>query len=253
MRASLAAFAAIAAVVAAPAIAWTQGAAAQTPVVAQAETPPPLEALQRMGAYLGTLQSFEMTSDSSIDLIEGRDQRIDLDGVTTYKVRRPNGFVIENRTDRKVRRFIYDGSKFTVYAPTRGFYATADAPPTIKEVLDVAYDRYGIALPLEDLFHWGDPNAMPHDLLSSQYVGPATVDGTQTDQYAFCEDGIGWQIWIRRGDQPLPLKIVIVDMVDPAMPEFSARLSWNLTPRFDDRTFAFTPGGDDVAIPFHQQ
>lgn len=251
MRLSLIPMIAAAALLAAPVAVSAQ--AADAPAAQSAEALPPLEALHRMGAYLGTLHAFELTSDSSIDLIEGSDQRIDLDGVTTYKVRPPNAFVIENRTDRKVRRFIYDGSRFTLYAPARKLYASVDAPPTIRQVLDDAYDRYGIVLPLEDLFHWGDPTAMPDDFISAEYIGPATVNGIQTDQYAFREDDIDWQIWIQRGPQPLPLKIVIVDRTDPATPEFRAKLSWDLSPRFNASTFAFSPGKDDAAISFYQQ
>ncbi|WP_430284773.1 DUF2092 domain-containing protein, partial [Salmonella enterica] len=49
------------------------------------------------------------------------DQRIQLDGRTTYKVRKPNGFVIDYESDIKSRRFVYDGKNFTVYSPKLGF------------------------------------------------------------------------------------------------------------------------------------
>ena len=75
-------------------------------------------------------------------------------GTTTYKVRRP-GFVIDYVSDIKSRRFIYDGKTFTVYSPKLGFYASAPAPGTNREVLDTIYNKFGIALPLEDLFRWG--------------------------------------------------------------------------------------------------
>ncbi|QTC90232.1 DUF2092 domain-containing protein [Brevundimonas goettingensis] len=226
------------------------------PAVAQETAytaPAPAEALHRMGAYLGTLQSFEVTSTSSIDLVTEDDRRIDLDGTTTYKVRRPDGFVIETRTDRKHRRFIYDGKRFTVYAPARGFYASVEAPGTIAEVLDVAWDKYGIVVPLEDIFHWGDPANLPTDYTTAEYVGPVTVNGVATDQYAFAGPDIEWQVWIQRGDKPLPLKIVIVDRTDPARPEFSATLAWNTSPRFMDSTFAFAPAGGDKPIPIADQ
>jgi hypothetical protein len=230
--------------------AMTQPAAAQeTPYPA----PDPATALHRMGAYLGTLQSFQVVATSSIDLVTEDDRRIDLDGTNTYKVRRPDGFVIETKTDRKTRRFIYDGKRFTVYAPARGFYASVEAPPTIAEVLAVAADRYGIVIPLEDIFHWGDPANLPTGYTTAEYVGVATVDGVATDQYAFGGPDIEWQVWIQQGDKPLPLKIVIVDRTDPARPEFSAKLAWDTNPRFNDATFAFTPASSDAPIRMADQ
>lgn len=228
---------------------------APAPQAAQTTTaaaPDPTQALQRMGAYMGTLEAFEVTSESSLDLVMADDQRIDLDGVTTYKVRRPDAFVIDSRTDRKQRRFYFDGRRFTVYAPTRGFYASAEAPGTIHQILDTAYDQFGIALPLEDLFHWGDPARLPKDFQSAEYIGPATVGGVQADQFAFRQDDIDWQIWIQQGDRPLPLKVVIIDKTDPTRPEFSAKLTWNTSPRFDASTFAFSPASADTSIAFQK-
>jgi len=229
--------------------AWSQTPYAPPAAAPVAVAPEALAALQRMGAYLGTLQRFEVVSESSLDLVTEADEKIDLDGVTTYQVRRPDGFVIDMRTDRKERRFIYDGAQLTIHAPRRGYYATVAAPPTIREVLAVAEDRYGLTLPLQDLFSWGDPNALPHDLQAANHIGEVTIDGVQTDQYAFREGDIDWQIWIQQGDQPLPRKIVIVDRSDPTLPEFTARLRWDVSPSFSARTFAFVPGANDTAIP----
>lgn len=241
-----------AAMAVAPVAASSHEAPPQAAAAATATAPDPVQALQRMGAYMGTLETFEVTSESSLDLVMADDQRIDLDGVTTYKVRRPDAFVIDNRTDRKQRRFYFDGRRFTVYAPGRGFYASAEAPGTIHQILDTAYDQYGIALPLEDLFHWGDPARLPKDFQSAEYIGPTMVGGVQADQFAFRQEEIDWQIWIQQGDRPLPLKIVIIDKTDPTRPEFSARLSWNTSPRFDASTFAFSPASADTSIAFHK-
>jgi hypothetical protein len=212
--------------------------------------PEALQALQRMSAYLGTLSAFEIKSVVTIDLVMEDGQKVEIDGANRYVVRRPNGFVIETSTDRKVRQFIYDGKQLTLYAPKLGYYATVPAPPTIRQTLDAAYDRYGISLPLEDLFRWSEPNADARSSLlrSAWVVGPATIDGVDTDQYAFREGDIDWQIWIQRGDRPLPRKVVIVDRLDDAHPQFTARLDWNTRPQLAANTFTFQPGNDAKAI-----
>ena len=221
------------------------------PAHAQEQTvPDPHEALQRMSVYLGTLDSFEVQSDSSLDLITMDDQKIDLDGVTTYQVRRPGNFVIENQTDRRWRRFIFDGERLTVHSPTSGFYASAPLSGSIADVLGAAEAEYGITLPLVDLFHWSDPNHEPREIQEAEYIGPAVVDGVEADQFAFREEEVDWQIWIRRGAEPVPLKIAIVDRIDPTHPEFTARLSWNTSPSFSADTFAFNPDSDDRPIQF---
>jgi len=211
--------------------------------------PEALQALRRMSAYLATLPAVELTSNTSLDVVTNLGQRVQLDGVVHYKIRRPNGFVIEVVTDRKKRTFFYDGKQFTVYAPELGYYATAAAPPTIRQTLDLIENRFGVQLPLEDLFRWNDATDNPAQNLKSGFVvGTATLDGVPTDHLAFRQPQVDWQIWIQKGAQPLPLKVVIVDQVDPANPAYVARLTWNLNPTINADDFTFKPGKDAKLI-----
>lgn len=227
---------------------------ATTPSATQpAIAPEALQALRRMSAYLGTLPVVELTSRTSLDVVTNAGQRIQLDGVASYKIRRPDAFVINVDSDRKKRTFYYDGKTFTVYAPTLGYYATAPAPPTIKATLDAIEDKFGIELPLEDLFRWNDPTDNPaQDLVSGFVVGTATIEGVETDQYAFRQKNTDWQIWIQRGDKPLPLKVVIVDQTDPANPAYVARLTWDVSPTLTADDFTFKPGPDAKQIRLSQ-
>ena len=79
-------------------------------------------------------------------------------------------------------------------------------------------------------------------------VGLATIDGTQTQHYAFREAGTDWEVWIQQGDQPLPRKLVIVDTTDPARPTFTTRLTWQVNPTFTDADFAFVPDANAKRI-----
>ncbi len=207
--------------------------------------PDAIEALKRMSAYLGTQTSFELKSSGAFDLVLDDGQRLQFGDNATFKVRRPNGFVIERIGDYKDRRFTYDGKQLTVSSPRTAYYAQVEAPPTIRETLALAADRYGIELPLTDLFRWSEPGGgRADDIQEALYVGPALIDGTPTDHYAFREAEVDWQIWIAQGDSPVPRKIVITDRTDPSSPQYTATLSWNFRPAFDAQTFAFqAPAG----------
>jgi len=206
-----------------------------------------VDALKEMSDFLKAANTLQITSQGSLDVVTNNGQRIQLDGVTTYKVRRP-GFVIDYTSDIKSRRFIYDGKTFTVYSPKLGYYATVPAPATNREVLDTIYSKFGISLPLDDLFRWGEGSARIQDLQSAYDVGTATIDGVETDHYAFREKDVDWEVWIQQGDQPFPRKLVIVDRNDPAKPTFIARLTWKLNPAFTDADFQFVPGADAKRI-----
>ena len=202
--------------------------------------PQVVQALRRMGAYLGSMPTFAILADTTIDDVMNNGQKVQMGGQVLYHVRRPNGLAIELVTDRKVRQFYYDGKSLTVFAPRLGLYATVPAPATIAGTLALAYDKYDIVLPLADLFTWSDANIGRADALrSATYVGYARINGVDTDQYAMREDGVDWQVWIRRGDKPLPVKVAIVSVTDPTQPQYTTNLTWEENPKYTDATFKF--------------
>ena len=215
--------------------------------------PEALAALDKMGTYLRTLGSFELKADTLTDNVLENGQTAQFAGTVDYKVRRPNGFVITVADDRKVRQFNYDGKSFTVYSPRMSYYATVPAPPTIREALDRAYQRYGITLPMDDLFRWGEPGDKRDNLKSGFLVGYAKMGGQDADQYAFRSANIDWQIWIAKGDKPLPLKVVLTDVSDPARPQYTATYHWTPSARFTDATFAFKPPPNGKPIKLAQR
>ena len=223
---------------------------------APAEKSPPavqpeaIDALSKMGAYLRTLKSFEMRSDTVREEVDSRDQKLQFLGTTTYKARAPNNLIVDVAEDRRVRRFVYDGKSATLLAPRMGFYATVPAPPTIRELLDVLSQKYGIVFPLEDLFLWGTDADRRADLKRGYLVGYARIAGQDADQYAFRGEGIDWQIWIARGSKPLPLRVVIAGTRDSKLPQLEASLNWNTAPKFAADTFVFKapPGAKAIII-----
>jgi hypothetical protein len=225
-------------------------AAEKTKVAAAANAVEPgaLKAAQRMGAYLRTLKSFEVTASATLQELTDTGAKVETTVKTTYKVRRPDGFVIDMATDKKTRRFVYDGKSFTVFAPRVGYFASISAPATIGETTDLIYDQYGVILPLADLFYWGT-RATPTDLLTTaKSLGAATIDGVQTDHYAYGGDDFAWDVWIQRGATPLPRKMVITTIDDPAKPTFTANLAWTPVAAFAPETFTFKPASDAKPI-----
>jgi hypothetical protein len=232
----------------APAHKAAKSAPAASPIVEKVD-PKAVDALRRMSAYLQGLPAFALTSQTSLELVLRDGQKVLVDGVARYKVRRPGGFVIDVESNLKTRRFVYDGKQFTVFSPKLGYFATVAAPATNRETLDFLWNKFRVALPLEDLFRWSDPGGARDDRLQSGFrVGTVTLDGVETDQYVFREPGFDWQIWIQQGDQPIPRRVVIVDRTDPAQPAYTARLTWDTHPTFAPDEFAFHPGKGATAV-----
>jgi hypothetical protein len=211
-----------------------------------------VQAIQAMSKYLSSLNSFKLSTEGSMDVVTADGQRVQLDGSTDYAVKRP-GFVIKYTSDKKDRNFYYDGKQFTVYSPNLLFYATVPAPATNREVLDTIYDKYGIRLPLEDLFRWNDTNAPRIENFRAAYdLGTVTLDGVKTTHYAFREPDVDWEVWIQNGDKPLPLKLSIIDRTDPARPAFTTRLKWSPNAPVSNADVTFVPGQGAMKVEMAQ-
>jgi hypothetical protein len=212
--------------------------------------PRAVNALKAMGIFLRDQQSFtvQTTSETDYDLPNGQTVRMEKRG--DLRVRRPDHLRAVMTSDRKDRDFFYDGKTFVMYSPKLGYYTRVDAPPTITELADTLETQYGLALPMVDLFRWGTPGAPIDELTSAKYIGPATVDGVQTDQYAFRQKGVDWQLWIERGSQPLPRKILLTTTDDPNRPQHSVEMTWQLGVRQPDSIFTFNPpkGATRIAL-----
>ena len=79
-------------------------------------------------------------------------------------------------------------------------------------------------------------------------LGPSAVDGTSCEHYAFRQDDVDYQIWIQKGEFPLPRKVVITTTTDAARPQYSATYTWNLAPSFNDAAFTFVAPADAKKI-----
>jgi len=208
-----------------------------------------LDALVKMGTFLRAQSRFSVRTTTETEYALGSGQKVRLVSNGEIDVERPNHLYAATDSQRKTRRFFYDGKSFTIYAPRVGYYATVVAPPTVHELADQLEDRYGLELPLVDLFRWGTSEADTSAITSAVYVGTATIDGMETDQYAFRQPGLDWQVWIERVNRALPLKLVLTTTDDPAKPEHSVDLAWKLD-TVDVNTFTFVPpaGTQRIAI-----
>jgi hypothetical protein len=211
-----------------------------------------MHALERMGAFLRAQEAMVVKMDTTTDEILDSGQKIQLQSAAELKMKRPNRLVAEMASDRKTRRYFYDGQTFTIYAPRDHFFAKVAAPPTLRELAEMLAGRYDIELPLADLFYWGTEKSGAADIVSAINVGPATVQGVPTDHYAFRQRDVDWQIWIQRGAEPLPRKLVITTTQEPGQPQYAVVTTWQLKPRLDDRDFAFRPPRDAHEIPLRE-
>jgi len=204
--------------------------------------------LNKMGMYLRSLEAFQIQAAITSESVLDDGQKVQFASVADLLVDKPNKLRMELTGDQQQRLFLYDGKAFTLYAQRLNLYATVPAPPTLVDLIDKLQDNFDIQLPLVDMFYWGTSRSADKEITVAIDVGPSSVAGETCEQLAFRQPGIDWQIWIQKGDYPLPRKLVISTLTDEARPQYTAVYTWNLAPSFNDTAFVFEAPKDSVKI-----
>jgi hypothetical protein len=214
--------------------------------------PEAVSALERMGKYLQTLKSFRVTGTASSEEVLPQGVKVRHDTASTMDVARPDDVRAEQTSDRRHRLVVYDGKTFSVYSKSSGYYAQAPATATVYQLAGKLKQDYALDLPLLDLFAWADDKAQRAPLQMARVVGFATVRGTPCDQYVFRQDGVDWQVWIQRGAQPLPRRVVATSNRDDARPQSTADYDWTLDPQIAAGAFEFKAPAGAISVPLQR-
>lgn len=90
------------------------------------------------------------------------------------------------------RTLVYDGHRFFLFDEGERYYATGAAPPTIDALLADMNERYGVVLPLSDLFRLNASTANEVGISSAIYLNDQEIDGRLCAHYAYRQPGVDW-------------------------------------------------------------
>jgi hypothetical protein len=154
---------------------------------------------------------------------------------------------MEVEGDIKNRTYVYDGTQLTVFAPDLNVYSTTAAPGTLGELVRALLDT-GVEIPLIDMLYQGNNGNLAEDVRVGIVVGDSEVDGVATDHLAFRQPDVDWQLWVEKGAQALPRKLLITTRYEVGDPQYQATLQWDLKPTIAEKSFAFVPPADATRI-----
>ena len=215
--------------------------AGAAPPAASAVDPASIQALKDMGAFLQSLKRFHVATEVTGERVLADGQKMQHTATARMDVERPNRIRAQMQSARSERVIIYDGKTVTLYTPAQKYFSTVEFTESIGGLISKLEERYGVELPLSDLFLFGTPAAPLDKIESAMNAGQDFIGDDLCDHYAFRQGKIDWQIWIASGSKPLPRKVVITNRADEARPQSVSLIDWNLRPTFKDSVFKFTP------------
>jgi hypothetical protein len=211
------------------------------PAVAVAVESEAAASVLRSAALLRNLPAFALDAEMTILAFDENDHAVRESHELHYEYRAPNGLFIDWRSSGERRQLYFNGQTLSFFLPGSSAYVTLPDQGTASEMLIDAAEDFGVIMPLPDLFLWVIGAADPDAIQSARLVGRERIDGVETDHIALSQEGIDWEVWIDRGDRPLPRRILITAGDDPDRPQFAASLRWDVAPRIAAGRFTFTP------------
>ncbi len=208
--------------------------------------------LMRMAEFLANTPRFSVTTDIGYEVEQDWGQKLEFGATRTLTVRRPDRLAVDV-TDRDGTRrgFRFDGQQLAFFGLEENAYATAQKVGDLDAAIAYFKQDLRMPLPLAELISSNLPKILKERTNEAYAVEDATLGGVRCDHLALRTDFVDAQIWIAKGDQPLPQRVVLTYKQETGQPDFWANFrGWNLAPETPDSLFTFTPADGMERIPF---
>jgi len=234
---------------AAPLAAEEAAAPPGSPAIAQVISPEAQAVLDRMTSFLKSQKTFSIDSQSTRDQVVAFGYKVQNNEHATLTAQLTNKLRVEVSGDDRERLFVYDGATLTMYSPDDEAYTQIKAPDTIGKLVDRLLGA-GIEMPMIDMLYQIHGGTLTEAVRGGVLVGESNIDGSDCDHLAFRQGNIDWQLWLEKGDKPLPRRLLVTTRYEVGDPQYQVTMRWNLKPKIDASTFVFTPPKDVHEIPF---
>jgi hypothetical protein len=225
------------------ALAVASAEAQQTPAAPAAPAPqiePKAEAVLKAGcAALANAKAMSFNALSTYEKAARNGQPLFYSTLNRVTMQRPDKLRVISPGDGIPDEFYYNGKTMMAYVPSEDLVAVADAPPTIDQMVDAAWEKAAIFFPFADVILSKPCDVFKERGMSSAfYVGQSKlIGGTTTDIVAVASDDVQGELWIGAEDH-LPRLIKVVYPHEPAHALYETEYSdWHLVDSVDPATF----------------
>lgn len=207
--------------------------------------------VEGMGEYLKGLDAFAIQADTTTDEVLLAGPKVQYGGTVALTYQAPDKLrmrVVKDEED--TQEFFYDGQALSVWIEGKKNWASAPMSGRAADVVAATEEKYDVSFPMGDLISRAARKELLGPVEAGVVLGTGRVDGVECDHLGFHQPGVDWQVWIERGDRPLPRKLVITTLDEPSQPQHVVTMTWDLAPPIQPGMFTFTPpaGAERIVI-----
>ena len=201
------------------------------------------EILTRMTDFISAAPAFSLVSDTGHEVMHKNGQLLEFGSRLTLTIQRPSqGIGRFDSRNGDSSTTVLDGEAIWVYIAKENMYDTIRQPGDIDASLDFLAKQLGVPRQLRDFFSKDLTASLDSAMKSGYYVGESMISGVMCDHLALRSEKEDVQVWIARGDEPVPRRILITYRELEGQPQFWAQFTeWDFSPELSDTTFAVSP------------
>ena len=211
----------------------------------------------RMTEFISGAQSYTIVAHTGSEVVQRNGQRLELGSYITAALKRPSQanvrFETRNGSDATV---ILDGKTISMFSTNENMfvYDTARQPGDIDTSFDYLTGVLGTNDQLRDFFSIDLTATMAGLVKSGYYLGESKIAGVLCDNLALRSENQDIQLWIAKGSNPAPCRIVVTYKKVEGQPQFWAQfVEWDFSPEFSESMFKFSPPEDAERVDFFSQ
>ena len=201
--------------------------------------------LRQMSDYLSGLQTFTVQNFAVDETTMKSGEKIQATSDSEITIQRPNHMKSTQRGSGEGLNLYYDGKTMTLACKGSNSFESVAAPDNLDGAIDKMRKHFKVEAPGADLLYKNPYDILMEQVVSGRVIGKETIQGIPTTHVAFQGEDVAFQLWIKDGPQPLPLRFVITTKTVKANPQFTVQLSnWNTQPTVTGLEFGFhAPAG----------
>ena len=212
-----------------------------------------LKILSRSSRFIEAAKAFSANGNYAGELILENGQLVEYGSSFTFIFSRPEKLYMRlNLWDGSEATMFFDGETITVASihDDRHIYDSIQQPGDVNESLDFMVSKTGGPREL-NFFLTEQMTSSLNRLRSGILLGKSTINGVLCDHLAVRSDTRDGQVWVERGAEPRPWRILITHREETAQPRFWVQFDkWDFSPSISESTFKYTPPEDAVKLHY---
>lgn len=201
--------------------------------------------LKRMADYLAGQNTISAKFDSSIEIITPELEKIQFNSTGEVLLNRPDKLRLSRSGGNSDVEILFDGKTVTILGRKLNAFAQIELPGATDQFLEKIRTEYKLYVPGADLLITTVFPTLTKDILDAKHIGTAMIRGVECEHLAFRNEETDWQVWIQKGPQPIPRKLIITSKAVTGAPQYELLIdAWRTEVPAKPESFAFTaPAG----------